>query len=207
LIFVTMGLLDFFIRRKRRTVKKRRSKGCGFTAKQEIFGIKSQIDSINNVLQEHRKDIDENSTLLKEHSQKLKNLEDILTDPSMSLALRQTNQTQRPDWTAKPVQSNATNNCKFDVNNFSNQEKKILSVFFEHQDLALSYRDIASILGKSANTVKNQMHQILIKADLFEKATDNDMRNRFRLKDGIKIEKYLNVDRLSDQPPDTGRLN
>jgi DNA-binding NarL/FixJ family response regulator len=73
--------------------------------------------------------------------------------------------------------------------------------------MALSYKDIGSILGKSANTIKNQMHQILIKADLFERAIDNDMRNRFRLKDGIKIEKYLNIDRPSDQPTVPERLS
>jgi hypothetical protein len=41
------------------------------------------------------------------------------------------------------------------------------------------------------------MHQILIKADLFDRVIDKDMRNRFRLKDGIKIEKYLNLNHLS----------
>ena len=157
-------------------------------------------------LQEHRKNIDENSALLKEHGQKLKNLEDILTNPPMSLPPSQTSPTQRPDWTVKPVQPNGIHSCKFDINKFSNQEKRILSVFFEHQDMALSYRDVGSMLGKSANTVKNQMHQILIKADLFERATDNDMRNRFRLKDGIKIEKYLNINRPSDHLGDIGRL-
>jgi hypothetical protein len=201
-----MGLLDFFIRRKLRTAKRRRSKGCGITVKQQIASIKGQVDSINSVLQKHQKDIDENSALLKEHSQKLTNLEDILTNQPMGLSLRQTSPTQRPDWTAKPVQPNAIQSCKFDINKFSNQEKRILSVFFEHQDMALSYRDVGSMLGKSANTVKNQMHQIVIKADLFERIIDNDMRNRFRLKDGIKIEKYLNVDRLSDQPVDIMRL-
>ena len=201
-----MGLLDFFIRRKHRTAKRRRSKGCGITAKQQIAGIKDRVDSINSVLQKHQKDIDENSALLKEHSQKLTNLEDILTNQPMSLSLSQTSPTQRPDWTGKPVQSNVINSCKFDINRFSNQEKRILSVFFEHQDMALSYRDVGSMLGKSANTVKNQMHQILIKADLFERIIDNDMRNRFRLRDGIKIEKYLNINRPSDQPVDIGRL-
>jgi hypothetical protein len=201
-----MGLLDFFIRRKLRTAKRRRSKGCGITVKQQIAGIKGQVDSINSVLQKHQKDIDENSVILKEYGQKLKNLEDILTNQPMGLSLRQTSSTQRPDWTAKPVQPNGIHSCKFDINKFSNQEKRILSVFFEHQDMALSYRDVGSMLGKSANTVKNQMHQILIKADLFERATDNDMRNRFRLKDGIKIEKYLNIDRPSDQPVDIMRL-
>ena len=202
-----MGLFDFFIRRKLRTAKRRRSKGSTITVRRQIVGVQGQIDSINNVLQEHRKNIDENSALLKEHSQKLKNLEDILTNPPMSLPPSQTSPTQRPDWTVKPVQPNVINSCKFDINRFSNQEKRILSVFFEHQDMALSYRDVGSMLAKSANTVKNQMHQILIKADLFERIIDNDMRNRFRLKDGIKIEKYLNVDRLSDQPVGTGRLS
>ena len=202
-----MGLLDFFIRRRPKTAKKRRSKGSTDTVRRQIVGVQGQIDSINNVLQKHQKDIDENSALLKEHGKKLKNLEDILTNPPMGLSLRQTSPTQRPDWTVKPVQPNVINSCKFDINRFSNQEKRILSVFFEHQDMALSYRDVGSMLGKSANTVKNQMHQILIKADLFERIIDNDMRNRFRLKDGIKIEKYLNIDRPSDQPVDIGRLS
>jgi len=202
LIFVKMGLFDFFIRRRRKTVKRKRAK-CSLAVRQQIASIRGQIDSINDILQKHRKDIDENSALLKEHSQKLKNLEDILTNQPMGLSIRQTNPPQRLDWTVKPAQSNV---CKFDINRFSNQEKRILSVFFEHKDLALSYKDVANMLGKSANTIKNQMHQILIKADLFEKATDNDMRNRFRLKEGIKIEKYFNVDRPSDQMVGTGRL-
>ncbi len=171
-----------------------------------MVSIKGQIDLINNVLKEHRKDIDENSVLLKEHSQKLTNLENILTNQPMGLSSKQTSPTQRPDWTVKPVQSNIINSCKFDIDKFSNQEKRILSVFFEHQDMALSYKDIGSLLNKAPNTIKNQMHQILIKADLFERATDNNMRNRFRLKDGIKIEKYLNIDRPSDQLADIGRL-
>ena len=200
-----MGLLDFFIRRRPKTAKKRKSKGPNILG-QQIAGIKGQVDSINTVLQKHQKDIDENSVLLKEHGQKLKNLEDILTNPPMSLPPSQTSPTQRPDWTVKPVQSNVINSFKFDIDKFSNQEKRILSVFFEHQDMALSYRDVGSMLSKSANTVKNQMHQILIKADLFERIIDNDMRNRFRLKDGIKIEKYLNVDRPSNQLADIGRL-
>jgi hypothetical protein len=201
-----MGILDFFIRRRPKTAKRRRSKGARITVKQQIAGIKGQVDSINSVLQKHQKDIDENSALLKEHSQKLINLEDLLANPPMNLPPSQTSPIQRPDWTAKPVQSNEISSCKFDVNKFSNQEKRILSVFFEHQDMALSYRDVGSMLGKSANTIKNQMHQILLKADLFERLIDNDMRSRFKLKNGIKIEKYLNIDRPSNQPVGTERL-
>jgi hypothetical protein len=201
-----MGILDFFISRRPKTAKRRRSKGSSITVKQQIVSIKGQVDSINSVLQKHQKDIDENSALLKEHSQKLINLEDLLANPPMNLPPSQTSPIQRPDWTAKPVQSNEISSCKFDVNKFSNQEKRILSVFFEHQDMALSYRDVGSMLGKSANTIKNQMHQILLKADLFERLIDNDMRSRFKLKNGIKIEKYLNIDQPSNQPVGTERL-
>jgi hypothetical protein len=191
-----MGILDFFISRRPKTAKRRRSKGSSITVKQQIVSIKGQVDSINSVLQKHQKDIDENSALLKEHSQKLINLEDLLANPPMNLPPSQTSPIQRPDWTAKPVQSNE----------ISSQEKRILSVFFEHQDMALSYRDVGSMLGKSANTIKNQMHQILLKADLFERLIDNDMRSRFKLKNGIKIEKYLNIDQPSNQPVGTERL-
>jgi len=192
-----MGLLDFFIRRRPKPTKRRRSKGCGATVKQQIAGIKGQVDSINSVLHKHQNDIDENSALLREHSQTLTNIEDILTNQPMDLSLRQTSPTQRPDWTAKPVQPNGIHSCKFDINKFSNQEKRILSVFFEHQDMALSYRDVGSMLGKSVNTVKNQMHQVSMKADLFNYTVGDGNRKRFKLKDGLKIEKYLGI---SEEP-------
>ena len=195
-----MGLLKFFFRKKRKPTKRRKKKGTTVTAKQQIASIKGQLDLINVVVRKHEKDIDENSALIKKHSQKLSSLEDILTNQSMSLSIRQTNPIKRPDWAVKSAQSSNVRVNKFDVDKFSHQEKRILSIFFEHPEMALSYRDIASTLGKSANTIKNQMHQILIKADLFEKTIDNDMRNRFRLREGIKVEKYLNLDRPPDQP-------
>jgi hypothetical protein len=199
-----MGLLDFFIRR--RPTRRRRPKGCNITGRQQIAGIKGQIDVINSVLKEHRKNIDENAVLLKEHSKKLSNLEDILTNQPMNLRPIQTSPTQRPDWTAKPVQSNVTNSCKFDIDRFSNQEKRILQVFFQNPEMPLSYRDVAHALAKSPNTIKNELRQINMKADLFTKNVDAGNRNRFKLRDGLKIEKYLNIDRPSDQPVDIGRL-
>ena len=59
--------------------------------------------------------------------------------------------------------------------------------------MALSYADIAHSLNKSPHTIKNQMRQINIKADLFDKNIDDENRNRFKIKDGLKIERYLNV--------------
>ena len=59
--------------------------------------------------------------------------------------------------------------------------------------MALSYNDLSQALGKSALTVKNQLHEIRLKADLFTKAIGADNRNRFKLKDGITLQKYLNL--------------
>jgi len=144
---------------------------------------------VNLVLKKHEKEISENTVLLKEHSLKLKTLEDLLAKPTTGQPILSTSLPERPDSTIKPVQTNVSN--KFDIDRFSQQEKKIISVFFNHQDMALSYRDIAGILGKAPNTAKNQIHQILLKADIFEKSIDTGMVNRFKLKDGLKIEKYL----------------
>jgi len=183
-----MGLFDFFTKRKKAKRRKPSSKKHLFAHK-EIHNLKNQFNTVNLVLQKHEKEISENTALLKEHSLKLKTLEDILAKPATNQPTQSTNPFERPVSTIKPVQMNVNN--KFDIDKFSQQEKKILSVFFNHQDMALSYRDIAGTLGKASNTIKNQMHQILLKADIFEKSIDTGMVNKFKLKDGLKIEKYL----------------
>jgi DNA-binding CsgD family transcriptional regulator len=82
---------------------------------------------------------------------------------------------------------------RFDIARFSEQEKRILTVFFQNKDMALSYADIAKYLGKSPNTIKNQMRQVSMKADLFNYTVGDESRKRFKLKDGLKIEKYLGI--------------
>jgi hypothetical protein len=188
-----MGLLDFFIKRKLKRAKRRKSKNSSAYGKQQIVAFQCQLDAINNTLQDHRKDIDENSAILKEHGLKLKNLENILTNHPMGLPPSQTSPTQQPDWATKPVQSNGTNGCKFDINQFSQQEKKILAVFFQNKDIALSYADIAKTLGKSPNTIKNEIRQITFKANLFDYTIGDENRKRFKLKDNLRIENYLNI--------------
>lgn len=185
-----MGLFDFFTKRKKAKKRKPSSKKHPSSQK-EIHNLKTRFNAVNLVLEKHEKEISENTTLLKEHSLKLKNLEDILANPATNQPILSTNLSERPASTTRPAQSNINNNNKFDIDKFSQQEKKILSVFFNNQDMALSYRDIAGTLGKASNTIKNQIHQILLKADIFEKSIDTGMVNRFILKDGLKIEKYL----------------
>jgi len=66
-------------------------------------------------------------------------------------------------------------------------------VFFQNKDMALSYADVAKYLGKSPNTIKNQMRQVSMKADPFNYTVGDESRKRFKLKDGLKIEKYLGI--------------
>ena len=64
----------------------------------------------------------------------------------------------------------------------------------------MSYADVATVLGKSACTVKNQMNQIRHKADLFDCVTGPQSRHFFRLKDDLKVEKHLKVGRPLGRP-------
>jgi DNA-binding CsgD family transcriptional regulator len=89
---------------------------------------------------------------------------------------------------------------RLDVDQFSEQQKRLLGVFFQHRDRQMSYADVAAMLGKSACTVKNQMNQIRQKADLFDCVTGPQSRNFFRLKDDLKVEKLLKVGRPVGRP-------
>jgi len=92
-----------------------------------------------------------------------------------------------------PVSTGDESAQKFDINRFSQQQKRILAVFFQNQDMTLSYADIGKILNKSPLTIKNQMREIRLKADLFDRSIGEQSRHRFKLKKDLRIEKYLNV--------------
>lgn len=189
-----MGLWNFFRKKRKRTIRRKPRKSSIHTKKQitslaaDVKHIHSELEGIRIILRCHDQNIGQHTHLLKKHSRQLEEL----------VAKAPTNQTtgvvsppSRPVSTTIPVRSISLPVHKFDLNGFSNQEKRILAAFFEHQDMALSYRDIAKMLNKSPNTIKNQMHQIAIKTDLFQRTIDSDQRSRFKLKEGLKIEKYL----------------
>jgi DNA-binding CsgD family transcriptional regulator len=158
--------------------------------KSDIEHLQAQIGIIDIVLHKHDDDITEQTFVIKEHSQKLENLEQIATSQSTGPVRKlftAINQPPTPANIAQPQEG------KFNIGTFSNQEQRILSVFFQNQGLALSYADIAHSLNKSPHTIKNQMRQINMRADLFTKHVDEGNRNRFKLREGLKIEKYLNV--------------
>jgi DNA-binding CsgD family transcriptional regulator len=148
----------------------------------DLRTVATAIESHSRELGEHRQKIDEQSA-------KLVHLEDIVASVKpvpVPSAIMPTSPLVAPAQAFGPP-------ARTNISRFSEQEKRILAVFFHNPDMALSYVDIGRALGRSPNTIKNQVHQIGIKADLFDKAVDSESRNRFRLKDGLKVEQYLNL--------------
>ena len=198
-----MGLFDLFRKKKKRTTKHRRPKSGTNRRKyiasfaEDITRIQSELEVIQILLCRHDQDIGEHSYLLKKHRQRLEQLVD---QSPTSQTLGGINPANRPISTTDPVSPSQ----KLDISRFSPQEKRILSVFFQNQDMALSYADIAQYLSKSPNTIKSQVRQINMKADLLNYTVDNESRKRYKLKDGLKIEKYLNINRPDGSP---NRLN
>lgn len=201
-----MGLFDIFRKKKKvKTRKKRRCKSSIPKTREDIIklnsdikNLQSQIGTIDIVLHKHDDDIAEHSILIAKHSRNLEKLEQLVANQPVSPPRFDSLPASRPIATTNPPP--LSHNVplqqaqKFSVNRFSPQEKRILSVFFQNTGMALSYVDIAHTLNKSPSTIKNQMGQIKIKADLFTQNIDYENRKRFKLKDGLKIEKYLNVD-------------
>jgi len=173
----------------------------------DVENIQAQVGTINIALKKHDDELSKHRKLISEHSEGLKNLEQKLNAASIT-PTEQVNtisprsvEATNPSTTAKSTIQQSTQ--KFDINRFSEQEKRILAVFFQNKTARLSYVDVAKMLNKSAHTIKNQMRQIRQKADLFDLTVGNQSRNLFKLKDDLRIEKYLNVGQPIERPIST----
>jgi DNA-binding CsgD family transcriptional regulator len=189
-----MGLFGFFKKKKVRKKSRRKSvsnKSQAYNAK--FDKIEAEIKTIHLLLQNHDQSITQHSQILEEHTQKL---EDLIDQPGTNQPEISENNSIVPSLPIKdPVTKKPTieKSDKLNLDSLSGQERNILNVFFQHPDMALSYSDIGTFLGKSPNTIKNQLRQLRIKADLFSKSADADNRNRFKLKYHLRVEKYLNL--------------
>lgn len=201
-----MRLLDLFKFNPRKKAKARRGRPPGKTQgkrrkkrqtiRADLKKIAAHLKTVDIALAGHDKQLSQHSELINSQSQTLKKLEEIAEENKARAFAGQPGLSARPvgppaSTAAEP--SRGSNSARLDVNRFSEQEKRILAAFFHNNDIALSYVDIARALNKSPHTVKNQMNQMKLKADLFERSVDKDSRKRFRLKDGLKIQKYLSV--------------
>lgn len=165
--------------------------------KTDIEDLRVQIRTINIALEKHDDRLAEHESSIEKNSRKIADLEQLVATAPLKKPDDKAPLSDRPIAPAMPSALPkipvVPKTNKFDIDGFSFQEKRILNVFFQNQDMALSYKDIATSLNKSPNTIKNQMHQINIKANLFYKTVDPDGRNRFKVKDDLRIEKYLNT--------------
>ncbi len=192
-----------FFKRKSKKNKTRRRYRKRTTSKQQnrhnpaIEDIQSRIKTINLILFKHDQDITEHTHILENHIDTLQTLEQRIARQPISPLIPSMDRLNRPIQapaavsTTRPV--TGLTDQTFDLSRFSPQEKRILSVFFQNKSMALSYVDLARSMGKSPNTIKNQMRQIIMKADLFDYTVDHENRKRYQLKDNLKIEKYLNI--------------
>jgi DNA-binding CsgD family transcriptional regulator len=204
-----MGLLDLFrIRTRPPRVTPwqegyRRLAAAISNVSDQVLNLDAEIGTIHMVLNKHENAIAECRDLTDQHGKTLMRLEQIVNSrPAEPVC--QMNRSIDPARTspAVPTLESAAHipDRRLDIDQFSEQQKRLLAVFFQNKDREMSYTDVAAALGKSAHTVKNQMNQIRQKADLFDCVTGRESRNFFKLKDDLKVETRLKVGRPTARP-------
>lgn len=188
-----MGLFDFF--RKKR--KLRHSRRPSSNRKQnpekmqvDIEGVKNQMAIIDIALKKHDDQLAEHTRIIGKHSKSLEKLEQKISAVEIAPPARENIPIVRPVEVINPSTSPGRApigfDQRFDINRFTEQEKRIVAVFFQNKQMSLSYVDIARALDKSPYTIKNQINRLRLKADLFDRAIGDQSRNRFKLKEGLR---------------------
>lgn len=153
----------------------------------QIKDLKRQVSTVHIALRHHEGQIKQCQNHIQQHTQGLETLEQKIAAPiSVPSPLSVSASPPRPH-------CNIDSPGKVDINRFSEQEKRVLRVFFENKHQSMSYADVARALNKSPNTVKNQIRQIRSKANLFECTLGKQSRNLLKLRDGFRVEQYLNI--------------
>jgi DNA-binding CsgD family transcriptional regulator len=169
--------------------------------RRDIGKLRADLAEVKNCLADQDKKITDTLHTLTGQSERLAKLENIVNShpikhekPEISQLIPSVSRPNPPMSRLVATNFNSTGSTMLDVNLLSPQEKKILSVFLAHRDMALSYLDIAKSLGKSPHTVKNQIRQLNTKVPLFDKLEDAGNINRFKLKKNLKVESNLDTD-------------
>jgi hypothetical protein len=205
-----MGLLDLFRRSKRPQVKTGpdREPVSGpapavYDLRTHVRKLDAQIETIHIALRRHEEALTQCQNLTDQQGKtlaRLENLVDHLSAPVPVYADRSVRRTWTPSGPPVAAPVGPAPIRQLDVNQFSPEERRLLSVFFQNRGCEMSYADVAALLAKSAYTVKNQMNQIRQKADLFDCLIGRQSRHFFKLKDDLKVEKYLELSRPRERP-------
>ena len=201
-----MGWLDLF---RKRAAKGRESPGSVPAASEDLAGMRTDIDqllgrvgTIDIAIKRHNDVLAAHETRLQEHAQRFQTLEQKVSIPVVQpTAFRQAGRHAAENSPRLSTQTaHASLAQQFDIEQFTEQQKRVLAVFFQNKGIRMSYADVARVLNKSAFTIKNQMNQIRQKADLFDRSIGNQSRNLFALKADLRVEKYLKVGQPNDRP-------
>ena len=163
----------------------------------EVETCRAQLNTVNMVLKKHDGQLIEHQQRMDQYSDHFEKLEEKVSVVQIPAPEKKSPSAFQPivipNLPITPTPPTPEASQKFDINRFSEQQKRILAAFFQNPGMALAYVDIARMLKKSPHTVKNQMREIRMKANLFETSLGEQNRRRFKLKNDPRIEKYLNV--------------
>jgi DNA-binding CsgD family transcriptional regulator len=201
-----MGWLDLF---RRKTPKGQESPDPGPGTNMALTGMRTDIDqllgrvsTIDIAIKRHNDVLAAHETRLQEHAQRFQTLEQRLAIPAVQpVTFRQAGRhayENSPRLSAQPFRAGPAQ--QFGIEQFTEQQKRVLAIFFQNKGIRMSYADVARVLNKSTFTIKNQMNQIRQKADLFDCTIGNQSRNLFALKADLRVEKYLKVGQPNERP-------
>jgi len=168
----------------------------------DLQRLNGRLHTVDIALKRHDDRLARHEVRLQEHAQMFQTLEQkITTSPAFPMTFRTAGRQREASGSRvssgaarpKPAQ-------QFDIEQFTEQQKRLLAVFFQNKGRRLSYADLAAVMNKSACTIKNQMNQIRRTADLFECSIGRQSRNLFQLKDDLRVEQYLKVGQPTERP-------
>ena len=172
----------------------------------QVKDLRAQIRTVHLVLGIHDCQIAHCRKRIRNHGRALGKLEHIAGGHTVAGRAQNSATMLRSPQPGAPLQNTGdpiASGGKFDIDQFTEQEKRLLTVFFQNKGRRMSYADVARILNKSTYTVKNQLNHIRHKADLFEQSVGNQSRNLFKLKDDLRVEKYLHCGQSAVRPVST----
>ena len=176
--------------------------------KRDITSLQANLADTSAQLAQQHETIVDHTRLIYRHTNRLDNLEEIISAIPTTLTTeggptnrpnqpvsRLSEPTNRLVATSRPTKLSTVESLeRLDMDSITEQEKRIVGVFLDHRDMSLSYQDLAKVLDKSPYTVKNQMRQINMKTNLFDRIIDCHNRIRFKLKKRLKVEADLGAD-------------
>jgi len=167
----------------------------------DLQRLSGRLNTVDIALKRHDDRLARHEVRLQEHAQMFQTLEQkIAISPASPRTFRAAG--RQREAVGSRVSSDAARPKpaqQFDIEQFTEQQKRLLAVFFQNKGRRMSYADLAAVMNKSACTIKNQVNQIRRTADLFDCSIGSQSRNLFKLKDDLRVEQYLKVSQPAER--------